>query len=85
MDETQQIVNSIVKPEHRLLRCEEIIGNQGKGIVGIFPQSRSKFDKKVKSGDYPPPVYPAGSRVPYWRLKDIIDLINGDYQSEGVA
>lgn len=45
-------------------------------VLEIIPVSKSTWYKKVKSGEFPPPVSFGGSSR-FWRLSDIQGLIQG--------
>lgn len=83
--EAQQIHNDIARPENRLIRLEQIIGNEKKGIPPLIPMSRQGWIKGVKEGRHPQPVYLGSSRIPFYRLIEILDLVHGEYQSDEVA
>jgi len=58
------------------LRLPSIIGDTKKGIVGVFPVSRSSWYDGVKLGKYPAPVRLGGGRAVAWRVEDIRELLN---------
>jgi hypothetical protein len=80
--EAQQIRNDIACPENRLIRLEQIIGHQKKGIPPLIPMSRQGWVKGVKEGRHPQPVYLGNSRTPFYRLIEVLDLVHGEYKSE---
>ena len=82
--EAQQIYNDIARPENRLIRLEQIIGHEKKGIPPLIPMSRQGWVKGVKEGRHPQPVYLGNSRIPFYRLIEILDLVHGEYKSERV-
>jgi len=85
IEKAQQIHNDIARPENRLIRLEQVIGNEKKGIPPLIPMSRQGWVKGVKEGRHPQPVYLGNSRTPFYRLIEILDLVNGEYQPERAA
>ena len=85
IEKAQQIHNDIARPENRLIRLEQIIGHEKKGILPLIPMSRQGWVKGVKEGRHPQPVYLGNSRIPFYRLIEILDLVNGEYQPERAA
>jgi len=80
-NEAQQIHNDIARPENRLIRLEQIIGHEKKGIPPLIPMSRQGWIKGVKEGRHPQPVYLGNSRIPFYRLIEVLDLVHGEYKS----
>jgi hypothetical protein len=85
IEKAQQIHNDIARPENRLIRLEQIIGHEKKGIPPLIPMSRQGWVKGVKEGRHPQPVYLGNSRTPFYRLIEILDLVHGEYRSDEVA
>ena len=83
--EAQEIHNDIARPENRLIRLEQIIGHEKKGIPPLIPMSRQGWVKGVKEGRHPQPVYLGNSRIPFYRLIEILDFVHGEYQPEHAA
>jgi predicted DNA-binding transcriptional regulator AlpA len=65
---------SATSPAMGLLRLHDIIGDRKKGLRGLIPVGRTTFLGKVKSGEYPQPVY-LGPRTKCWTVEDILALI----------
>jgi len=84
-NEAQKIYNDIARPENRLIRLEQIIGQKKKGIPPLIPMSRQGWVKGVKEGRHPQPVYLGNSRIPFYRLIEVLSLVHGEYQPEHVA
>lgn len=62
-------------PQTGYLRIYHIIGDAKKGIIGIFPVSRSSWYEGIKAGKYPQPVNLGGGRSVAWRVEDIRALL----------
>lgn len=58
----------------RFLRVWQVIGDQQRGIPGLFPVSRSQWWQGVKDGRYPAGVK-LSARVTAWRESDVQRLI----------
>lgn len=58
------------------LHLPHIIGDAKRGIIGVFPVSRSAWYRGVKSGVYPQPVKLSGGRSVAWDVEDIRKLID---------
>lgn len=60
------------------LRLPQIIGDAKRGIIGVFPVSRSAWYRGVKSGTYPKPVKLSGDngRTVAWDVEDIRKLLD---------
>ena len=84
-NEAQKIYNDIARPENRLIRLEQIIGHKKKGIPPLIPMSRQGWVKGVKEGRHPQPVYLGNSRIPFYRLIEVLSLVHGEYRPEHVA
>ena len=63
-------------PTTGYLRLRSIIGDAKKGIIGVFPISRSAWYAGVKNGIYPQPVNLGGGRSVAWRVEDIRALLD---------
>jgi predicted DNA-binding transcriptional regulator AlpA len=63
-------------PQTGFLRIHHIIGDAKKGIIGIFPVSRSSWYEGIKAGKYPPPVNLGGGRSVAWKVEDIRALLD---------
>ena len=72
-------INSL--PDNALLRIDSIIGNPKRGIIGVFPVSRSAWYAGVKNGIYPQPVNLGGGRAVAWRVEDICALLDSQNKS----
>lgn len=59
--------------EEGFLRLPEIIGDRRRGVVGVFPVSRSSWYQGVAAGRYPAPV--KHGAVSFWRAADIRVLL----------
>jgi len=84
-NKAQKIYNDIARPENRLIRLEQIIGHKEKGITPLIPMSRQGWVKGVKEGRHPQPVYLGNSRIPFYRLIEVLSLVHGEYQPEHMA
>lgn len=62
-------------PTTGYLRLPFIIGDAKKGIIGIFPVSRSSWYEGIKAGKYPQPVNLGGGRSVAWKVEDIRALL----------
>ena len=58
------------------LRLHHIIGDTKRGIIGVFPVSRSAWYRGIKSGAYPQPVKLSGARTAAWDVEDIRKLLD---------
>jgi prophage regulatory protein len=63
-------------PTTGYLRLPFIIGDAKKGIIGIFPVSRSSWYEGIKAGKYPQPVNLGGGRSVAWKVEDIRALLD---------
>lgn len=68
-------------PDNALLRVETIIGNPKRGIIGLFPISRSAWYQGVKQGIYPKPTNISGGRAVAWTVGSIRKLLESQNQS----
>lgn len=68
-------------PDNALLRIDSIIGNPKRGIIGVFPVSRSAWYAGVKNGIYPKPTNINGSKSVAWRVGDIRALLDSQNQA----
>ena len=68
--------------DDRLLALEDVIGNKKKGVVGYLPMSRSAWGKGRADGRFPKPTYLDGNRKPFWRLSQILSLVQGSKESQ---
>ncbi len=70
--DTQTKIQSF--PLDGLVRLNQIIGDQDKGIAPFFPVSRSQWFAGIKQG-----IYPKGTklsrRVTVWKARDIRELV----------
>ena len=71
-------------PEVGFVRIDHIVGNPKKGILGVFPVSKSSWWEGVRRGIYPP-AYKIGLRAVGWKIEDIRALIKetGNQCGEG--
>ena len=49
------------------------------GVLALIPVSRSTWYAGIASGKFPQPVKHFGTRVAAWNLRDIRDVIDGQY------
>jgi predicted DNA-binding transcriptional regulator AlpA len=66
---------STTLPQTGFLRIHHIVGDAKKGIIGIFPVSRSSWYEGIKKGIYPPPINLGGGRSVAWKVEDIRALL----------
>ena len=62
-------------PQTGFLKIHHIIGDAKKGILGIYPVSRTGWYEGIKKGIYPKQVHLAGGRAVAWRVEDIRALL----------
>lgn len=56
-------------PDTALFRKSEIVRTRQN--PGIVPHGRSDWDKRVKAGTAPQPIFPLGDHAPLWRAGDL--------------
>ncbi len=69
--------------EQALYKLTDIIGNPKANppTKPIIPVSRSTWERGVRNGTYPPPIY-LGERTPAWRADDLKRfLTTGDWRT----
>ena len=63
-------------PSIGFLRLYQIIGSpKHPNIIPIIPVSKTCWWEGVKSGRFPQPVKIGGRRATFWRVTDIVQLI----------
>ena len=62
-------------PNNALLKIDFVIGNSKKGIIGVFPVSRSAWYAGIQKGIYPQSVNLAGGKSVAWKVSDIRALL----------
>jgi hypothetical protein len=62
-------------PQTGFLRIHHIVGDAKKGIIGVYPVSRSSWYEGIKAGKYPQAVHLGGGRSVAWRVEDIRALL----------
>lgn len=67
---------SYLLPATGYLRIHHIVGDTKRGIIGIFPVSRSSWYEGVKKGIYPQSVNLGGGRTVAWKVEDIQALLD---------
>ncbi len=56
-------------PDDALFRKNDFVRTRQR--PGIVPHGRTDWDKKVKAGVAPQPIYPLGPHAPLWRAGDL--------------
>lgn len=64
-----------------LIRELDVIGNRRRGIVGLFPVSRSKFRQMVREGKAPRPIK-CGS-MSFWKRAEILAMLHQIAEGSG--
>lgn len=64
-----------VLPSTGFVKMTTIIGDRKKGIVGVFPISRTAWLSGIKTGRYPAPVR-LGPNSVAWRVEDIRAMLD---------
>lgn len=72
MDQTGNHAPTI--PETGYLRLHQILGDKKRGIVPIYPVSKSTWWAGIKEGRFPKPVK-LSARCVAWRVEDIRALV----------
>jgi prophage regulatory protein len=62
-------------PQTGFVKIHHIVGDAKRGIIGIYPVSRSSWYEGIKSGKYPSPVHLGGGRSVAWKVEDIRALL----------
>ncbi len=58
-----------------LLRELDVIGSRERGIVGLYPVSRSEWRLGVRENRYPQPIKIPGKHLTFWRRADILQML----------
>lgn len=61
---------NVTLPQTGYVRQAQLIGNKGKGIIGMIPFSPATLWRKVSSGDFPAPVK-LSAGITAWKVEDI--------------
>lgn len=64
-----------ILPQTGFVKIQFIVGDAKKGIIGIYPVSRSSWYEGIKSGKYPQPVHLGGGRSVAWKVEDLRALL----------
>jgi predicted DNA-binding transcriptional regulator AlpA len=68
--------------EERLLRLPDVIGDRKRGIVGLIPMSKSTFYQGIPE-TFPPPVRIGGCSGSFWKLSEIMQVIDSAAAGKG--
>ena len=61
---------NVALPETGYVRQTQLVGNKGKGIIGVIPFSPATLWRKVNSGDFPAPVK-LSAGITAWKVEDV--------------
>lgn len=59
-----------------LVRELDVIGDRRRGIVALYPVSRSEWRAGVREGRYPQPVKIPGKALTFWRRAEVLAMLS---------
>lgn len=65
---------NVILPETGYIRQAQLVGNKGKGIIGVIPFSPATLWRKVGTGEFPAPVK-LSAGVTAWKVEDVRNWI----------